>query len=174
MFESVKLLRERNAPQDRLEVVHGSHIWMAGFEWMSPAGKGMANQRELSHKSLPKDYCLFLEEISNGCLLYYDILYGQWGFKIFSFEELPGKQKLWKERLGLDRQDRFIAFAEMRGESHMLLFDITKPSSDLTSFAILEGNPIDTIEDWPVVSRSFHEWIDHLITSQGDKYWEWK
>ena len=45
-----------------------------------------------------------------------------------------------------------------------------KPSS----FSILLGDTIDRFADWKIVSRSFHEWLDHLIMSQGDYYWDWK
>ncbi len=106
--------------------------------------------------------------------MYYDEKYGQWGFQIYSIEEIHAKQDVWKKHLGIDLKGNYVAFAEMRGESHVLLFDLNQPSSDKESFAVVEGNPLDDIEDWPRISRSFNEWLDHLITSQGDKYWEWK
>ena len=34
------------------------------------------------------------------------------------------------------------------------------------SYAVLETNVHDPIEEWTIASRSFHEWLDHLITAQ--------
>jgi hypothetical protein len=169
VFESIKLLQKNIEPQNMLKVMHGSHIWTAKFEWSLSCGKCMSNKL-----TLPDDYSLFLQDISNGCLLYYDLIYGQWGFRLYSDEELNEKQQIWKDRFGSDWQANLIAFGELCGEGHVLLFDTAQATKEKTSCAILEGNPIDTITDWPKVSRSFHEWVDHLITAQGDKYWEWK
>jgi len=174
LFESALLLKERISPQNKLEVTHGTHTWTAKFEWASPKKEMVNESLNLTYQPLPEDYVEFLANVSNGCFLYYDSLFGQWGYRIYSYEELVKEQNRWKERFGRDWQNTFLAFAEMCGESHVLLFDRDQPSFDMNSFTIIEGNPIDTINNWTKVSRSFHEWLDHLITAQGDKYWEWK
>jgi hypothetical protein len=115
-----------------------------------------------------------LKEIANGCTLYYDAVYSQWGYRIYSVGEIESKQALWKLSLGEKWRDNFVAFAELYGEANVLLFDLSLNTADFSSFAIREGNPNDVPDDWPIVSRSFHEWLDHLISAQGAKYWEWK
>lgn len=172
MFESINLLRNEIFPNQLLEVVHGDYKWTAKFEWKSPAGDTLSESSITIKKSLPSDFIEFLSSITNGCILYYDEKFGQWGFEIYSIEEIPVKQDVWKKQLGLDLKDNYVVFAEMRGESHVLLFDLNQLSNDMISFAVIEGNPLDDVKDWPRISRSFHEWLDHLIISQGDKYWE--
>lgn len=174
MFEAILGLRQRIGIQNKIEAVHGSHVWTAEFEWKPPGGEWLKNDLKISGIPFPKDYLEFLTGVANGCLIYYDRLYGQWGYKIYSFEELAEKQVVWKARLGADWQENFLIFAEMHGESHGLLFDLSKPSRDMISCTIFEANPIDTVGNWFKVSRTFHEWLDHLVTAQGDKYWEWK
>ncbi len=172
MFEAILSLRKKLSPERLLEVTHGDHTWTARFEWQPPLQASSVNK--VFEKSLPNDYIAFLKEVANGCVLYYDAVYGQWGFKIYSNEEVVSKQELWKTSLGEKWQDKFIAFAELYGEANVLLFDLRIPTADASSFAIREGNPHEVAEDWPIVSRSFHEWLDHLVTAQGAKYWEWR
>jgi hypothetical protein len=171
MFEAIKLLKKRTMSNNQIEIVYGNYIWTAKFEWNQPN----INIDSVSFdKPLPQDYVHFVEEIANGCILFYDAAYGQWGYKIYSLTELKSKQEIWKKSLGNKWQNSFLAFAELFGEAHPLIFDLNLLSGDSNSCAILEANPIDPIDDWYKVSRSFHEWLDHLITAQGAKYWEWR
>lgn len=173
MFESVKILREKCKPNDLLKVYHGGHEWIAKFEWKQPLSEWPFNNVEAYNKQLPEDYVRFMTTISDGCLLYYDAIYGQWGYRIYSSLEIPKKQDLWKERFGPDWRDSFFIFGELIGEGNALLFDTTQPTRDASGCLVIESNPIDPIVEWPLLSRSFHEWLDHLITAQGDKYWMW-
>lgn len=172
MFESVLALKKKHPPDHLLEVTHGDYLWAAQFNWQPPLSDLAVS--EVFGKPLPKDFIAFLSQVANGCTLYYDSVYGQWGYQIYDLEKLLSKQELWKRSLGDRWRDSFIAFSELYGESHVLLFDLNLPTDDATSFTIREGNPHDVADNWPVVSRSFHEWLDHLITAQGAKYWEWK
>lgn len=172
MFESILALRKKIPPERLLEVTHGEYTWTARFEWQPPLN--VSPQSEVLGKPLPRDFLAFINEIANGCTLYYDAVYGQWGYKIYRVEELASKQELWKLSLGEKWRDQFVAFAELYGEANVLLFDLSLPTADSSSYAIREGNPNDITDDWPTVSRSFHEWLDHLTTAQGAKYWEWK
>ena len=172
MFESIQILKKRLTPENLLEVTHGDYSWLARFEWQPPIEDITIDKKFLN--CLPKDFLSFISQITNGCILYYDNTYGQWGYKIYSTDEIISKQGLWKISLGEKWQKNFIAFSELFGEARVLLFDLNLPTKDSSSFVIKEGNPYDKPENWPIVSRSFHEWIDHLITAQGAKFWEWK
>src|SRR5574340_1559002 len=99
MFESVNVLRELCKPNDMLKVYHGGHEWIAKFEWKLPFTEGPTNDREIYSVPLPEDYRQFLTFISDGCLLYYDTMYGQWGYKIDSLLDLPMKRGVCKELL---------------------------------------------------------------------------
>jgi hypothetical protein len=173
MFEAIKSLQQRLV-QNKLNVIHGAYVWNAAFKWTSPISEGSESDCPGIARLCPQDYLRFLNEISNGCLLFYDGLYGQWGFRIFAINELEQKQLEWNKLLEGALEQRFVAFAELCGESHVLLFDLAHPSADQTSFLIVEANPLDDLNEWNKVSRSFHEWLEHLITAQGDKYWEWR
>lgn len=174
MFESVNVLRELCKPNDMLKVYHGGHEWIAKFEWKRPFTERPTNDREIYSVPLPEDYRQFLTFISDGCLLYYDTMYGQWGYKIYSLLDLPMKQDVWKELFGHNWRDSFIIFGELIGEGNALIFDTAQPTKDAIGCQVMESNPIDPIQEWPTISRSFHIWLDHLITAQGDKYWMWR
>ncbi len=172
MFEAVLALKNKLPPGHLLEVAHGDYLWNAQFDWQPPL-RELALSKAFS-KPLPRDFLAFLNQVANGCMLYYDSVYGQWGYQIYGIEALLSKQALWARSFGDKWRDSFIAFSEIYGEAHVLLFDLNSPTDDSASFTIREGNPHDVADDWPVVSRSFHEWLDDLITAQGAKYWEWK
>jgi hypothetical protein len=176
MFESIKTLRDRLSKEDELEVIHGSHSWMSSFEWHPPVPINTIDQIERNlATSLPVDYKDFLTNLSDGGTLFYDKEFGQWGIKLFRASEIDQKQETWRNSIpSLDWSKRFIAFAELYGEASAMVFDLTRPTQDSISYAVLETSVFDPVDEWAVASRSFHEWLDHLITAQGDKYWEWK
>lgn len=175
MFDEITLLRQRLSVDGRLEVTHAGHLWAASFEWFSPASTEVieATERKLS-KSLPKDYVAFLSHITNGALMFHDFQGSQWGFRIYGTGELLEKQSSWQYSLESDWKPQFVAFAENLGDEYVMLFDLERPTSDTMSCAVLQGSPYDPVDYWPIASRSFHEWLDHLVTAQGDKYWEWR
>ena len=174
MYESLVKLQRLISPLGQLEVTHNAYSWVATFEWHLPATHTAISQvLDKLGKPLPIDYIKFIEQISNGGLLFYNSENGQYGFNIFSIDDLISKQEKWKRNLSNKWNDQFIVFSELYGEEDILIFDLNAPSKDLQSYAILEANPYDNYEEYPRVSRSFHEWLDHLITAQGTKYWEW-
>jgi hypothetical protein len=175
MFAGVSLLRQRASADNRIEVAHGGHLWTAGFEWFPPVSNVtiLEAQRQLS-KSLPKDYVAFLSHISNGALMFHDLEYGQWGFKIYDSSELLEKQRLWQHSLEGKWRSHFVAFAENLGEEYVMVFDLERSIMNGLSCAVVQGSPYDPVDNWSIASRSFHEWLDHLVTAQGAKYWEWR
>lgn len=175
MFDAINLLKKRLSQDNRLEVAHSSHSWQASFQWFEPASKQQAQGvQETFENQLPKDYVAFLTQISNGAILFHDAQFGQWGFGIYGTEELTEKQAHWQQSIPVDWKSRFIAFCELYGEAHVMVFDLSRPAKDNESYSILEASALDPIQYWPTASRSFNEWLDHLITAQGDKYWLWK
>ena len=175
MFEAIVVLRQQLSPDQHLEVVHAGHVWRASFQWSQPTSNSevLDIQSQLD-KPLPEDYKAFLIQIANGAVLFYDIQYGQWGFKLYSTSELLEKQNIWQKSFPRTWRPNFIAFAELFGEANVMVFNLDMPTKDLTGCAAMEGNAYDPVDYWPIASRSFQEWLDHLITAQGDKYWEWK
>lgn len=175
MFEAITKLKKQLSNNQLLEVSHSDHIWEASFQWSEPIeSKNLEEVSSLFNNRLPKDYTIFLNQVTNGAILYYDSEYGQWGFEIYGTEKLCLKQKLWKKSISVDWESRFIAFGEIFGEANALVFDLSKPTINQDSYAVLETSALDPIKYWPLASRSFHEWVDHLITAQGDKYWLWQ
>lgn len=174
MFESAALLLKL-APHHYLDVCHSGYTWKAIFKWTLPANQQDILRLQGSFDDrLPRDYTRFLSEVSNGAILFYDDKFGQWGFKLYSVNELLEKQNQWHKIIPDDLESRFIVFCELFGEANAMVFDINHQTSDGFSYAVLEANALDKSSDWLIASRSFHEWLDHLITAQGDKYWTWK
>ena len=174
MFEAVAVLRNRLSEEGQLEVFHGAFSWIASFQWSTTTTKKAIEEAESQLGiALPDDYREFLTSVSNGAILYYGV-HGQWGYMIYSVEKLYEKNNLWKDSIFLKWRPTFLVFAELFGEANAMVFDLDLPSNDRTGYAVLEGDAYDPEENWPIASHCFHEWLDHLITAQGDKYWLWK
>ena len=174
MLDTFHLLLTRLSQDNQLDVIHSSHIWKASFQWNKKALTEQVDKVQTWFKNrLPNDYISFLTEISNGAILFYDFQYGQWGYRLFGTEELIERQIRWQKSIPIDWESRYIPFCELYGEAHVMAFDLNRPTLNRESLTVVEANP-DPIQYWPTASRSFQEWIDHLITAQGDKYWLWK
>jgi hypothetical protein len=173
MFDSIKLLRERIGLNNRLEVVYADYVWTASFRWNPPLGDKTDELVSDLHLSLPIDYVTFLKEFANGCLLYHDLDEGQWGYAIYSLQQVVDMRSTWQEILDIRQQDGYVVFAELHGEAGVLLFDINQPSDDRLGCTVKVMDPMNYDKEGKKLSQSFHEWLDHIITAQGDQYWEW-
>lgn len=175
IFNSFIDLQNCLRDNENFEVNHAGFRWSSSFQWFPPITIDEINSAEISEGiTIPTDYKVFLSNISNGAILFYDEKFGQWGYKLFSLTELIDKQDYWKKNLPNSINPIHLAFGETIGEANVLIFDLTRPSIKGRSFAVLEANAYDPPDEWPIMSRSYHEWLDHLITSQGDKYWGWR
>jgi hypothetical protein len=175
MFEAISLLRLQLSAGNLLNVRHGAHSWTAKFVWSPPASEEVIEAIETQlRRSLPQDYKAFLINVSDGATLFEDADDGQWGFRLYGTDDIVQKQLLWQRSFSGKWNTQLLAVAELLGEAHVMVFDLAQSMSDASSFAVREGSPIDAVNDWPIASRSFHEWLDHLITAQGDKYWTWR
>jgi len=173
MFNTLSIF-QKQLVGNQLSVLHKNTSWTASFEWFKPANLEQIQEVEQQLSlALPQDYKMFLNEISNGAILFHDKEYGQWGFKLFGTKELVEMQTKWKNSLPIDWNTRLIAYGELFGEANALVFDLRKPTKDSLSCRVLESNAYDEFKDWTVLSRSFHEWLEHLIIAQGNKYWLW-
>jgi hypothetical protein len=118
MFEAVKLLMERTQHQD-LDVFHAGYVWRATFQWNQPTHvRDMHHLFSDQYVTLPQDYIVFLSEISDGAILFYDNQFGQWGFKIFSTAELLTKQSQWHKYINND-DELDLSFLESCSENQM-------------------------------------------------------
>ncbi len=82
-------LRGKLDETSHLEVIHpAGHVWKAYFTFKpSAAVEEIEVVKQELQVSLPPAYERFLG-YSNGALLYHDKEYGQWGFKLYSTQEL--------------------------------------------------------------------------------------
>ena len=169
LFKLIEALQKKNK---QLEVTHSDKVWVASFSWNPPAPMESIKsvEKELGF-SLPQDYVTFLTKISDGATLYYDIKYGQWGYKIYGTNEIIKAQMKWESVFEEDWKTYFLAIGKIIGETHVLIQLLDRPTKNKDAFELRDGNPLDTQEDWDKISLSFHEWIENLITAQGAKYW---
>lgn len=172
MFKALSLLQQQ-ATDDQFFVTSSGTRWLASFEWFPPVASNRIKEiEETIHMTLPKDYKDFLG-LTNGAVLFYDAENGQWGYRLYGTEELLERQIAWKSSFPNNWATNIVAFGELYGEASVLVFDMQKPTRDFMSYTVLEGNAYERVDGWPILSRSFHEWLNHLIAAQGEKYWEW-
>jgi len=175
IIKQIDYLKQKLAVVPSLEVNHSGFVWQASFEWFTPATSETISEVEAQlNICLPSDYVAFLAQCTNGAMLFRDVQYGQWGFKLYPIEDLPKKQAFWQDSFQTGWQSEFLVFAEMLGEANALLLDLRNIKENKMACPVVEANAIDSIDEWLVASRSFHEWLDHLMVAQGAKYWEWR
>lgn len=166
------MIREHIAQSGRLQVLHeGGYSWEAGFEWSDAALpkslEWLVTQLEVP---IPEPYLAFLR-YSNGATLYRDILYGQWGYILYSAETLVAARNKWQETLGLPAD--YLVFGECIGDPELLLFRIDSNMPDEHGAVVVHAELALDLAEWRIVEGSFYDWLDHLIVAQGAKYWNW-
>jgi hypothetical protein len=173
MFENLQALRDGQKASSHFEVLHeGGYKWEASFEWQTPASiEHIRHLRESINIAIPNSYESFLS-FSNGATLYKDDTFGQWGFLLYSVENLIYKRAMWREILGLPPQ--FLVFCECLGDADLLILDTDQPTPDGLDCAVVYAEEAVPVSAYRVVGRSFREWLDHLVVAQGAKFWCWK
>jgi hypothetical protein len=175
LFGSILTLKKAIGENNVLQIIHPGKIWMASFQWNSPATKQSVTEIEDQLSlHLPDEFAIFLTNISDGAVLYYDLNYGQWGYKIYSSLEIVTSQMRWRRLFRESWIKDFVAIGEIIDESHPIILNHKNLSSDKLSAPLLEGNALDPVDYWPKMSSTLHAWFDHLITAQGAKFWDWK
>lgn len=174
-YQSLDILKKALSETNTLRIIHPDAIWIASFEWYNPLGTTQAEiiRSQFSLK-IPNDLIEFWAEISNGCLLYYDLKYGQWGYKIYNALELQNKQLRWMNLFSDQWNSKLLAIGEIIDEDHPIIVREETDRTQTEEYILVEGNPLDPIEYWPIMASTIQEWIDRLITTQGAKYWDWK
>jgi hypothetical protein len=175
LFESILTLRAAIGEKNVLQIVHPGKIWSASFRWNDPTT--IQSIREIEAQlgtHLPIEIVIFLTKISDGALLYFDLSYGQWGYKIYNSKEIIISQKRWIQLFKESWLEEFVAIGEIVDESHPIIVNPKNLSRNKQFCPLLEGNALDPVGYWSIMSANFHEWIERLITAQGAKYWDWK
>ncbi|AYA01712.1 SMI1/KNR4 family protein [Acinetobacter sp. WCHAc010034] len=108
--------------------------------------------------------------ISNGADLFKDKIYGQWGLKLYSLNELAYASKTYQQDRAEDTLEGDLIIGEFYGDSDLLLVRCD-PNSDDYGF-ILVVLPLDQRKDWYLAANNFEEFISKFYNSQGDKFWE--
>jgi hypothetical protein len=175
LFGSILTLKAAIGEKNVLQIIHPGKIWTASFKWNTPTTNQSIDKVESRLElHLPGELVTLLTKISDGAVLYYDENYGQWGYKIYSSLEIVTSQMRWKRLFRDLWLKTFIAIGEIMDESHPIIIDYMNLSLDKLSCPLFEGNALDPINYWPKMSSNLHDWLDHLITAQGAKFWDWK
>jgi hypothetical protein len=175
MFDDIIHLRQLISLNGEMDIPRVREPRRVSFEWFPVAStEEIVEAVELLGQNPPEDYISFLREVSNGAVLFYDVEYGQSGYKLYGIQELVELQEIWQQNIPETKDPKYIAFGEFTGQADVLLFDLSRPSKQSNSSAVVIGGAIDPVEYWRVASRSFHEWLEHLVAARGRQYWEWR
>jgi len=171
---ALRTLRDRLDEAASLEVIHpGGHVWKAYFTFKpSAAVEEIEVVKQEMQISLPPAYERFLG-FSNGALLYHDKEYGQWGFRLYSTQELFLANVRRRKPYGDAWPTTYLIFAESLGDSDLLVLDVSQPIDGGDDCHVIDGDSGYLPHEWRSAARSFGKWLDRLVVAQGAKYWRW-
>jgi len=126
------------------------------------------------HRVLPEDYPYNVPDevkdfwaIASTAKLFEDVDYGQWGLEILSPEESASHTESDRGYYPPFRQDELI-IGKFLGDSDILI--VSCGEDEFGTIRI--GLPLDDYPDWPVVGKSFKEFLEEYVKLEGDKFWE--
>ena len=118
-------------------------------------------------KKIPEDLMLFYLHVANGAKLFYEPEFGQWGYEIYSLDNLQSQQNSWKESFGLPNNSEYLFFCELYGEASALAYDLTLKMPNL-----IDAHECNNADECLHVADSLDQWLIKLILNNGEKYWE--
>lgn len=171
---ALEALRRILDARSYLEVIHeGGYCWKAHFAFGPPAtGEDIEAMKAELQVPLPHAYEQFLL-LCDGALLYYDDVYGQWGFQLYRTRDLLTENVRWKERYEQDWCSSYLAFAESKGDADLLVLDTAQSKDNGKDYCVIDGDSGYLPPKWRVAAPSFSDWLDRLVVAQGAKYWRW-
>jgi len=128
-----------------------------------------ANSLEPLSIDVPTDVQEFWQQ-TRSAALFRDAQWGQWGIEVL--EPTEAHAETWRHTQA--RPHDFTSFdlvlARFFGDSDLLVIACDPRRADFGSVTI--ALPLDKRDDWPVVAKSFRDFLEQLLEAQGDKYWE--
>jgi hypothetical protein len=167
-------LRKLLDASDHLRVIHpGGHLWDAYFTFGIPAlQEEVSKAEEVLGVQFPSTYRRFLLRF-NGCMLYNDHVYGQWGIRVYGTRELVAENARWRAMHGDEWLPSYVAVADTVGDLDVLVLDTAQSVPERSDCFVLDGNPMERSSEWSVAAVGFGAWLDYLVCAQGAKYWRW-
>lgn len=107
---------------------------------------------------------------TRSATLFKDQQYGQWGIEVLEPAQALNETSRQTTARPTDFMSSDLVLARFFGDSDLVVLSCNPEQSDFGSVTI--ALPIDKRIDWPVVAESFAEFLNRLIETQGDKYWE--
>jgi hypothetical protein len=105
----------------------------------------------------------------NGLRLFEDKTYGQSGLIIWSPQKVAEQQKVLR-RNSDEFQDGDLVIGEFLGDSDLLVVRCEQNSNDFGKIIIALA--IDHRADWYYLPYLLPEFLQKLVNSQGEKFWE--
>jgi hypothetical protein len=119
--------------------------------------------------SLPEDVLEFWRTTRHAAL-FKDQQFGQWGVEVLEPAQALNETSRQADARPRDFIDSDLVLARFFGDSDLVVLACDPDEPDFGSVTI--ALPIDKRSDWPVVAKSFGEFLTRLVEAQGDKYWE--
>jgi len=154
-------------------IQEGGYLWQAHFTFHTPAAvEAIEEVKRQLRLPLPIAYEQFLLHY-DGALLYHDDMYGQWGFRLYSAQELLTSGIRRTKPYGNDWPLSYLVFAESLGDADLLVLDTAQPVKEGKDCKVIDGDSGYLPHLWKAAARSFGNWLDRLVVAQGAKYWRW-
>ena len=107
---------------------------------------------------------------TSGLRLFEDINYGQWGLILWSPNQVITEQEKRIDQRKQDFRPGDLVIGEFLGDADLLVLRCDETSPDFGNIII--ALPLDSREEWDIAANSLFSFLNHLITANGDKFWE--
>jgi hypothetical protein len=118
---------------------------------------------------IPNDVREFWQ-VTRRATLFKDQQYGQWGVEVLEPAQALSETSRQLTARPRDFMRSDLVLARFFGDSDLVVLACSPEEPNFGSITI--ALPIDNRSDWPVVARSFDEFLNRMVEAQGDKYWE--
>jgi len=119
--------------------------------------------------AIPPDLALLWDRTSK-LRLFEDIRYGQWGLVIWGPAHALRESPLEIVRRKKDFRRGDLVVGEFLGDAELLVVRCDRGADDFGNVTI--ALEIDPRDEWPIVGKSFIEFLDKYVAAAGDKFWE--
>jgi hypothetical protein len=119
--------------------------------------------------TLPQDL-VFLWNNASSIRLFEDVTYGQWGFILWSSDQVIEEQEQRIARRKEDYRQGDLILGEFLGDSDLLVMRCNAAEQDFGHLMI--SLPLYPRADWYVAAHSLGEFLSNFMRARYFKYWE--